>query len=431
MYASISRYIKLAIEIAPCLQQILKIIVQQNNSLDLSDDQWIIFRTEITAFISKLKDLGVEFHESCMLEPLKKDDHLQIIQNCKDGIEEMNKSIYRRIIAPAAKDSFLLGNSSMVLAERDIEYLKKCKQHLRPSLLVGAQRSPINETNEEHVIKCVELMDDALLAFSRMSMKRNLFSGRSLYLHSIVPFNVILSESVFNEVRSYLCHYQTSGVKLAENLFVYTFTPIKYNFDKDIMGTLYNLKQDTLGLFDIMSSVDTSLEMIEYEKQGEWRKLALMIDQNFGPNAVFNKIIGASISSADFSLDLLVEIGSEFLNPDPHSSKVDNHKLFRARFKGYNVPDMYDLLSPQTISHLINTNQVPFNTLTFVFDLLMRDIMYLRMCINDFDQYNDKVKALMNPDYPFIDYPTTPRTYPSTFQFVQPSAPVIPCTHNY
>jgi len=303
--------------------------------------------------------------------------------------------LYTKCLKPSFVKLLSEGTDAADFPEDILELLKTMRDDLSPSRIVSAvpvQASSSMTVSQNHAIT---LLDDAILGMTRIMPERNIFVGRTLFVRDVESFNLILMKPMWEKVREYFDHYDVKTVGINETVALYILSPVKYYIDLSIIRKLYaHDNPDQFTIYDLLHSVDCTTDYMSHYTAGDYRRTALLLDRNYGPIAIYNRIIGSTITSVDFGLDLLRIAACKILFPK-EMSLVDKRKKFDSRFNGYNITLFSDLVTPQILSKTILTAQVPIRTLQHVFAQVLTELHYVKLSISQFGCYPLEIQQLL------------------------------------
>lgn len=356
--------------IAPHLQAILQSIIRPHNSHILSEDQWALLEIDLLAFFKKLERLGIVFEPNQPKTEFKKENMLRLCELGLKGINELNDRISKLVYKPAFENC-MMGKNIEAPSKTKL-WIDRCMDEIAPSLAVNA---PIPDfvSSFNHVEECVfRLVDDALLALSRVNPMRLISVAGSLFVRDVGDFSIFLSEVEFKNLKT--SHYSVEELSMPGYSY-YTFTPKSHMFDSVIAKNIYDTNIEDLTIGGLL----TKGSVVSYDK-------------NFGVVPMFNKLMGTAVSSLDLVLELYCLVGGRVAEIDNKGTGI---MVFREQFKSEGLQDIMHLCSPSDLSTALKKD-LSIGALTRIHKTVMENIVFMKRAIFVFGLYRDEIDCLFS-----------------------------------
>lgn len=386
----ISKYLALAVDVAPHLQSILQLIVGQNNAPSISERQWVILSAELEGFRKKMTKLGFNFHDTIPLESISRERFVSVITLLMNSVLDFSLVMRNQVFVPSLDCSFI--GQEYEPSEKIKKLLEIATHELSPSTITNRPPGDMYFDKLGLTLGVKHLLGDAILALVRTRPNRVLCSGGSLFVRDIMPFSKIMAKSHWDKIEMHMDHYVTEIINLTDDVLNVSFRPKHYFFEKTACLNIYNKDVSTFRIFDILTSGKLNSSFLKVLAEGDPQSAAAIIDVNFGPVGLYNRIIGTAITSLDFAFDLLCLIGGESYM----RNKLGDIASFRQRFSEYNIGDIMFLISPIDLHGLIHENKVPVATLCNVHEYLVKEITMIKMGIFKMGLYHEYVQTLLS-----------------------------------
>jgi hypothetical protein len=190
----------------------------------------------------------------------------------------------------------------------------------------------------------------------------------------------MVNEIELEEIQENMDHYYITPIEMQavgkyENKFYMCELVPKYGYMTDDIGKNYYGKTlDKLSMGDILSSTDDFL-----------------YDKNFSPIAIYNKLIGCSISSLDFIMQLYTLIGGSVYEQDYPGEGI---RSFRKRFNNKGLSDIYNIVSPELIRTDFHENKLTIGVLMDVYNHIFDELKIMKLMIFSMGQYHNFIRRL-------------------------------------
>jgi len=365
-----------ATKIAPHLQAILQSIIAPHNSANPSADQWSILQIDLSAYADKLKRLGAVL-PSEFFDLMRKQINLpRISELLMAAVSQIHDFIKKGVFNPLMRQMFL--NASTPMPHDLTEFLEKCKNEIAPSKNCFLHVSTTIGEESQVIMNARHILRDGELALARMHPDRILSKSGSLRLRDINPFVLFMTQEEIDSLSEQFSHYDVKHQyditpQDVSPVYLTNFEPKQNHLDDEITLKLYNKKMDQATILDIIMG-----------------KPSLDKDINFGPKAIYNKLIGSAISSLDFTLELYCLVGGMIYEKRYPGEGISR---FRSRFVTSNMPDIMMICDPTSLREYLSKG-LSQKVLSDTHTLIQKEIRVMTQAITTFNMYHD-VLALM------------------------------------
>jgi hypothetical protein len=364
--------------IGPHLQAILQSIARPHNSAYLSDNQYAMLRVNLMGFKHKLERLGVRFE---VHDPESKFEIHGFLEALQEGILKVVERINDGLAIPTFNCK--LADQRHNPPESELNYIKLCMSEIQSSLLVNAPVQLLSFGDDYVLESTYNLIEDSLLALSRVRPSRILSLSGSLCIRDVTSYQLICNEAELTEINNISqLYYHIISRKMNKvgdkgvKHFIVELIP-KYRYMNDVISqSLYGRNLDKLSMGDILNWDD------DYA-----------FDHNFSPLSIYNKLIGSSISSLDFVMQLYTLIGGSVYEVDYPGEGV---RRFRERFCDKGLSDIYNIVSPDLIRENMKENKLTVGVLKDVYNHIFDEIKMLKLMIFSMGKFHNFVHKLFD-----------------------------------
>jgi len=392
VFKSAAKFTSVLIDVAPHLRNILETIIKSNNSPNLTDDQWSVLSVELGGFINKLERFGLDVSRVRVIMGEGKEKHLKMIQEIKHLLSNFEKTIKEEHLVPIMDQALICQQPNVTVnTER---FVKKVFKELEPTFRVSV--CPIVSSTIKfgrHAL-AAKLLEDAMLAMARTIPSRKICAGGSLFVRDVDSFVIAGEPSFLDNLAVALPHYRViNPTSLEAGQFYHReFIPKQAYLTEEICQTLYLKSANEMTIYDILYNCYSRIDSVADEYRNSQRIQALVFDKHYGPEALYYKIIGSSISSLDFAYDVMELVGGlaySKVTSDPISSVRSKYALFH-------ITDFRSMIAPGLLGKVIRSNNINPIVISKVHELIYEEIYWIRECFTKNNMYTEIVNQLLS-----------------------------------
>lgn len=210
----------------------------------------------------------------------------------------------------------------------------------------------------------INILDEAILGFSRIHPRRYICLGSQLVLENVQPFTTVITDQDINKCREvYDSMYEIASTQLGETYAV-TFMPKFSSLDCSTFGLVYKTQASN---FQSTKVYDVIMGQSE----------ALDTDVNLGGYNILNKILGSTQASISTALEFLSFFGSEFFGGDIGR--------YRASFSQHDFEDFMMFVNVHDMCTYVKKNNVSVESLTAVHETIAQQLELTKHLLFNFN----------------------------------------------
>jgi hypothetical protein len=366
------------VKVAPHLKEILNIILRKSNAISLSENQIDLLSPDLLQFETKISSLAsiLDYNKeitvygpkySAIKIHLALKEWMKIIEDFQDLIGKCHfKPLVNQIFQ--GNNSSAFGETSQIMRKIIPHFVISYDLKVNPISLY--KLSPLKEQS-------IFLLKDSLLALSKLNPKRKIAVSGSLHLRDLKsPLMITLPSYLQKHFEINYSHYSVTMKNNDLSLFsdskmILQIETRKNFFDDEISLNLFKKPANELDISDLYKS---------YEYEG------IYDDENFGKVAIWNRIVGSSLSSLDYALEILCLVGMKIYE------EYGEYKDFRKIFESRGLPDLMYLCSVNMMNN--HFEKIGKERLSSIHVKVMEMIKVIIIGLEEFDLFDDIINYM-------------------------------------
>lgn len=404
MSSIINKSAERALKIAPHLVNILQTIVGLNNSPNLTPAQWYVTRSALQGLVRKFESVGYSFISMPDLgdKNLPVANYARVVDVFKGVVNDIKSHVQQAIYIPILLRQLFPRcrvevNSSV--HERLFELLEEELSH---SFAVNLNPEGVMMTQMSHIAAVMPIVNDGMLALAKMNPTRSFSNTGSLFLRDITFLSIVFAKKNWNLISARVAALGVYDIEEIQHkkpsLVTVRLHPRQSYIDEKLSVMMFGVALSDLNVYTLLrvgsfgeekSTLDTGVVT-----EDEMWKTYLYMDDNFGPRSIYSKLIGSSISSLNFSLDLISLIGMRMAYSYGKMTVEDADVFFRSRFECFHFESIYDILNPHLLNCKFRNGKVTYEVYCDIYKNIMECLHVIQNGIEKLGLFHEEVTEL-------------------------------------